>query len=102
MIEGFREWEEHLEVYGWGMTEKVYNKFGQAGRHIVLWVAEIAIGKKKLTDRSKGWWSREIEAAIQAHIVSRKKLRETRSGDISDKSLLWQWEKYKSARRQVD
>ena len=44
-------------------------------------MAEIGIGKKKIMDRSWGWWSREIEAAIQAQKVSCRKLREARSGN---------------------
>ena len=68
-------------------------------RYIVLGAAEIGIGKKKLMDISKDCWSPGIEAAIQAWKVSCKKLREARSGNVGDKSLLRQWEEYKSTRR---
>ena len=64
-------------------------------------MAEIGIGKKKLTDRAKGWWFHEIEEAIQAWKVSCRKLREAGSGNIGDESLLRQWEEYKSARGHV-
>ena len=57
-------------------------------------------------DRAKSWWSREIEAAIQAWKVSCKKLGggggEAGSGNVGDEHLLWQWEEYKSARRHVN
>ena len=46
VIEGFRGWEEHMEVYGWEGTKKVYNKSRNSGD---IWAAEIGIGKKKLT-----------------------------------------------------
>ena len=36
-----------------GKGQKMYNKFENSG-DIVLWAAEIGIGKKKLMDRSKG------------------------------------------------
>ena len=52
-------------------------------------------------DRSKGWWSREIEAAIQSRKVSCRKLREARSDNVGDQSLLRKWEEYNSARRHV-
>ena len=75
----------------------MYNEFGNTG-DIALWEAEIGIEKKKLTARSKGCWSREIKAAIQARKVSCS--REARS-DVGDECLLQQWEEYKSVRRHV-
>ena len=76
---------------GWEGTEKVYNKF-RLWRHIELWAAEIGMGKKKLMNRSKGWWPHEIEAAIQARKVSCRKHREASSGNVGYKSSLRQWE----------
>ena len=54
-----------------------------------------------LMDKSKGWWSQEKEAAIQAREVSCGKLGEARSGNVGDESLLRQWEGYKIAIRLV-
>ena len=47
--------------------------------------AEIGTGKKKIIDRSWGWWSREIETAIKVQKVSCRKLREARRGNVGDK-----------------
>ena len=66
MIEGFREWEEHLEVLWMGKDRESVQQIWELWRQIVLWEAEIGIGKKKLAERSRDWWSCEIEAAIQA------------------------------------
>ena len=52
------------QCYRWERIGKVYNKFGNSG-DIVLWVTEIGIRNKKL-NRSKGWWSSEIQAAVKA------------------------------------
>ena len=55
VIEGFREWEEHMEVVWIGKYRDSVQQIWELWRHIVNWAAEIGIGKKKLTDRSKGW-----------------------------------------------
>ena len=49
-----------MEVLWMGKYRESVNKFGNFG-DIALWAAEIGIGKKKLTDRSRGWWPREME-----------------------------------------
>ena len=41
--------------------------------------AERGIGKK-VRENSKGWWSKEIEAAIQARKEACRKVREARQG----------------------
>ena len=90
-----------MEVLWMGKDRESVQQIWELWRHIVLWAAEIGIAKKKLMDRSRGWWSREIEAAIQAWKVSCRKLREARSGNVGNESLLRQWEEYKSAGRNV-
>ena len=64
VMDSFRVWEEHLEVLWMGKDRKC-TQIWELWRHIVLWATEIGIGKKKLADKFKSLWSREIEAAIQ-------------------------------------
>ena len=92
VMEGFRGREEHMEVLWMGKDRESVEQIWELWCHIVLQAAEIGIGKKKLTERSKDWWSREIEEAIQSWKVSCRKLREARSGNVGDESLLRQWE----------
>ena len=77
-----------MEVLWMGKDRESVQKIWELWRHTVLWATEIGIGKKKLMDRFKIWWSHEIEAAIQARKVSCRKLREARSGNLEDESLL--------------
>ena len=66
VIEDFRGWEEHMEVLWMGTNRESVQQIWKLWRHIVLLAVVIGIGKKKLMDRSRGWWSPGIEAAIQA------------------------------------
>ena len=52
MIDDLEDERNTWQDYRW-QAEKVYNKLGNSG-DIVLWTAEIAIGKKLLTDTNKG------------------------------------------------
>ena len=56
----------------------MYNKCGYSGD--IVYLGEIGIGKMKVMDISKGWWSLEVEADLQAWEVSCWKLRECGSG----------------------
>ena len=42
----------------------------------VLAAAEKGIGRKKMTERSEGWWSDEVERLIDAWKVACRKLEE--------------------------
>lgn len=42
------------------------------------------ICKKKITERSRGWWSTEVEEAIQARKAACKELREARRREAQD------------------
>ncbi len=56
----------------------MYNKCGYSGD--IVYLGEIGIGKMKVMDICKGWWSLEVEADLQAWEVSCWKLRECGSG----------------------
>ena len=53
--------------------------------------ADRGIGKKKVTERSKGWWSTDVEAAIQARKAVCKESREARRG-AQDEIVQRKWE----------
>ena len=67
-----------------------------------LWIvkvikgAERGIGKKKVNEHSKGWWSVEVEMAIQAKKEACRKLREARRSVKQDETLREKWNAYKT------
>ena len=61
-------------------------------------VAERGIGKKRISELSKGWWSKEVEEAIQTRREACKRLRQARRrGEAVNES----WKTYREKRRQV-
>ena len=69
-----------------------------------LWKAKVikaAVGKKKVNEHSKGWWSTEVEMAIQARKEACRKLREARRTVKQDEILEEKWNTHKNKRRLV-
>ena len=60
--------------------------------------AERGIGKKRISELSKGWWSKEVEEAIQTRREACKRLRQARRrGEAVNEC----WKTYREKRRQV-
>ena len=73
------DWEEKLENLAVSSEkERWVEGVWQLWKAKVIKAVEKGIGKKKVNEHSKGWWSTEVEMAIQARKEACRKLREAR------------------------
>ena len=66
----------------------------------VIATAEKGIGRKKVTERSEGWWSEDVERLIVIRKVTCRKLREARKRRVGVVTLSQLCENYRIARKE--
>ena len=95
--EEFLDWEEKLENLAESSEKEGWVEGGwELWKAKVIKAAEKGIGKKKVNEHSKGWWSSEVEMAIQARKEACRKLREARRTVKQDEILEEKWNTYKN------
>ena len=100
--EEFSDWEEKLgELAKSREQERWVEGAWELWKAKMFKAADRGIGKKKVTERSKGWWSTDVEAAIQARKAVCKELREARRRGAQDEIVQRKWEKYRNKRKLV-
>ena len=73
------DWEEKLEDLAESIEKERWDEgVWELWKAKVIKGAERGIGKKKVNEHSKGWWSTEVEMVIQARKEACRKLKETR------------------------
>ena len=77
--EEFIGWEKEVRVIDEVREGCIIKRFGvHRWKKKVLAAAEKGIGRKKMVERSEGWWSDEVERLIDARKVACRKLRGAR------------------------
>ena len=92
----FADWDAQLEL---NQSLEGEELAWESWMKKVIIAAERGIGKKKIRENSKGWWSKEIEAAIQARKEACRKVREARQR--KNATLNIRWKDYKDKRKAV-
>ena len=99
--EEFIGWEEELrvidEVREGCLIEKVWCRWKE--KIIAAAAAEKGIGREKMTERSEGWWSDEVERLIDARKVACSKLRGARKRGEEEGVLKQLWVNYRRVRK---
>ena len=99
VVTEFADWEAQLGELNKNMEEEeLVEAAWESWMDKVTTAAERGIGKK-VRENSKGWWSKEIEAAIQARKEACRKVREARQR--KDATLDIRWKDYKDKRKAV-
>ena len=75
-FQGWEAWVREVEIREVGdeLVERVWGEW----KIRVLSAAERGIGKKRISEMSKDWWSKEVEEAIQTRREACKQLRQAR------------------------
>ena len=75
-FQGWEPWVRDVEIreVGEELVERVWGE----RKTKVMSAAERGIGKKRISELSKGWWSKEVEEAIQTRREACKQLRQAR------------------------
>ena len=67
----------------------------------IIVAVENGIGRKKVTERSEGWWSEDVERLIAIRKMTCRKLREARKRRVGMVTLSQLGENYRRAGKEV-
>ena len=89
-----RELEQKL---GGGIVEEVWSRWKEKA----IAAVEKGIDRKKVTERSGGWWLENVERLIVIRKMTCRKLRIAWKRRVGEATLSQLWENYRRVRKEV-